>query len=540
MPRGTVRPYSRGRAALLLVALASALTLVGPRHAAAQAPALKSAVATTLTGPFASFGVPVLDAARLATDEANAAGQGPRIVIEVHDDHGKSDDARDVAGDIAAGDALLVIGPPLTTAAIAAGLTYAEAGLVSITPTAHGDAVTDNETTFRLIVSTSEMGEALANYLRHVLGGMRAIVIYRDNGFGRPIAAGFKRAAERLGIALTEQTYTTAAELEALAAAAATDPEKPAIILGMLNDDAAAALVTLRRLGNRGAVLAPDAIAQDSFLDLFAGQPEYRENRSFFTEGVYAVSAMIIDSANAETLAFADRFRARYVRDPTWVEVQAYDAARLAIAAAQAVAASPEGAKDLPARRAAVRKYLEALDSPAHATAGLTSPLWFTPDHGREQAVRVGRFHDAVFESAPLQLVPVPNPDTSEIASGAIVDIGSGHFARRQRVVYTGVYLNEIPRVDIAQSRFTGDLYLWLRFARFAGAGAADPAAEACTAVHGQPEAPSLGRGQGVLLRQKDASKKRIRGRTTDEAHRLVRPVVAGNGARRLRPTADR
>jgi branched-chain amino acid transport system substrate-binding protein len=264
---------------------------------------------------------------------------------------------------------------------------------------------------------------------------MRAIVIYRDNGFGRPIAAGFKRAAERLGIALTEQAYTTAAELEALAAVAAADPEKPAIILGMLNDDAAAALITLRRQGNREPVLAPDAIAQDSFAQLFAGQPEYRENRGFFTDSVYAVSAMIIDSANAETLAFAQRFRARFGRDPTWVEVQGYDAARLAIAAVQAVAASTDGGKDLPARRAAVRKYLEALDSPAHATAGLTSPLWFRTDHGREQAVRVGRFHDGLFESAPLQLVPVPNPDAAEIASGAIVDVGSGHFARRQRVV---------------------------------------------------------------------------------------------------------
>jgi len=46
---------------------------------------------------------------------------------------------------------------------------------------------------------------------------------------------------------------------------------------------------------------------------------------------------------------------------------------------------------------------------------------------------------------------------------------------RRQQVVYTGVYLNEIPRVDVAQSTFTADFYLWARFARVAGTGAADP-----------------------------------------------------------------
>jgi len=101
--------------------------------------------------------------------------------------------------------------------------------------------------------------------------------------------------------------------------------------------------------------------------------------------------------------------------------------------------------------------------------------MWFTPDRGRQLALRVGRFHAGAIESAPLQLVPVPNPDPAEIAAGALVDLGSGRFARRQQVVYTGVFLNEIPRVDIAQSSFTADFYLWLRFAPDAGVGGADP-----------------------------------------------------------------
>jgi branched-chain amino acid transport system substrate-binding protein len=467
------RASRHGLALLLALGLATISALVGVRDACAQVRQLKIAVAGSLTG---FTGAQVLDATRLAVDEVNATSRGPRIAIEARDDHGNEDDARDIAGELVTGDALVVIGPTLTTTAIAAGLTYAEGGLVAIAPNAHGDAVTDNETTFRSVVSTSEMGDALADYLRLVLGGMRAVVLYRDNGFGRPIARGFRRAAERLGIASAEHGFTTAPELAALAAAAAEDPEKPAVILGMVNDDAATALIALRRRGHQGAVLAPDAIAQDSFIRMFAGKPEYERDHSFFTEGVYAVSPMIIDSANAETLAFADRFRARYGRDPSWVETQGYDAAHLAIAAVQAVAASPDASKDLTARRAAVAKYLASLDSPAKAIPGLTGPLWFTPDHGREQAVRVGRFHGEIFESAPVQLVPIPNPDATEIASGAVVNIGAGHFARRQRVVYTGIYLNEIPRVDIAQTRFTGDFYIWLRFARFAGPGAADPA----------------------------------------------------------------
>src|SRR5271165_3123818 len=106
-----------------------------------------------------------------------------------------------------------------------------------------------------------------------------------------------------------------------------------------------------------------------------------------------------------------------------------------------------------------------SLDSPAHAVASLTGPLWFTPDRGRRQAARIGRFHGAEFDSAPVQLVPVASATAAELASGVVVETRPGQFARRQQVVYTGIYLNEISRIDMAPSTFTADFYLWLRFA---------------------------------------------------------------------------
>jgi branched-chain amino acid transport system substrate-binding protein len=42
-------------------------------------------------------------------------------------------------------------------------------------------------------------------------------------------------------------------------------------------------------------------------------------------------------------------------------------------------------------------------------------------------------------------------------------------------VVYSGVFLNEIQRVDLARASFSADFYVWLRFAENAGPDAADP-----------------------------------------------------------------
>jgi branched-chain amino acid transport system substrate-binding protein len=460
--------------AACLVALAIGTALLRMPFASAQTPALKIAVAVSVTGSSEAYRSPTLDGARLAVEEANAAAAAPKIELRVYDDASDTDRGKELARQTIASDALVVVGPATTIMSLAVGPIYAEAGLVSLGTTATGDGVTANATTFRASFSTSDGGEVLASYIRHILGGKRAVVLVKDDGYGRPVADGFKRATERLGIAASYHPCKTVAELEEAARLAAADPEQPAIILAMLDTDAKPALASLRRQGARGPILGTNAIAGEFFNGYFADEPEERQRPGFFTDGVYGASPLIFDSGNAETLAFADRYRARFGREPYYVSVQGYEAARLAVAAVRATQAST-GA-DLRSRRDAIRNYLVSLNGPANAVAGLNGPLWFTPDRGRQQALRLGRFQGGRFESAPGQLVPVPHPDAAEIASGALVDIGSGRYARRQQVVYTGVFLNEIPRVDIAQSTFTADFYLWMRFARGGGTADADPA----------------------------------------------------------------
>jgi branched-chain amino acid transport system substrate-binding protein len=440
------------------------------------APTLKIAVTVSVTGPSVTVGVPVLDAARLAVEEANADGGVPRLELVIYDDRSNEEGAQEVARQIAAGDALVVVGPGSAMAALAAGPIYAEAGLASIVPYAHSAGGPAHATTFWSVLSMSDMGASLANYLRYALGGTRAVVICKNNGSGRPFMAGFRGAAERLGLTAAYHAFNTAAEAEEAARLAATDQEQPAIVLGVVENDAKPILVTLRRQGVRAPVLGTSTIANDSFADYFADEPEERQARGFFTDGVYAAAPLLLDSANATTLAFADRYHARYGRVPPWEAVQGYDTTRLAIAAARAAMAAPsDAAPDLRGRREVVRAYLASLNGLAHAVAGVTGPLWFTPARGRQQAVRVGRFHGALFESAPLQLFPVTTPNRAELASGAVFEVEPGHYARRRRVVYTGVFLNDIPRLDLTRSSFSADFYLWLRFARDAGPDSADP-----------------------------------------------------------------
>jgi branched-chain amino acid transport system substrate-binding protein len=406
--------------------LLSTLALTPPSAATAQT--AKIAVATSLTGSGQFAGRTQMDAVRFAVEEANAAGATPPLELNVYDDKSTEDGARQAAHEIATSEALAVVGPSLTVLSLTAGPIYAEAGIVSVVPTAHGDRITDNATTFRTVFSTGEIGEALVNYLHYVLGGKRAIVVFKDNGYGRPFADGFKSASERLGVSADYFAFTNNADREESVHRAAATPGQPAILLGMTFDDAVPAMVALRRRNAQGLILGTATMARAGFADLFKDQPEEQKTPGCFTRGVYAASPMILDSANADMLAFAERYRARYGKEPSWEAAQGYDAVNLVAAAVRAAFAG--GAADLRARRETVRAYLASLNGPANAISGVTGPIWFTGTRGRQQAVRIGRFHGTLFESAPLQLVPVSSPTAAEIASG--------QSSRRARVSLPG------------------------------------------------------------------------------------------------------
>jgi branched-chain amino acid transport system substrate-binding protein len=471
------------RVASLVVA---SFLAVGPA-ARAEPPPLKIAAITTLGGADEPYGRALLDGVRLALEDANADG-GRRIQLDVHDDGHKDDKARQIAERLVAGDAELVIGPLYSTSSLAAGPVFAKAGLASIVPEASSDLVTQSETTFRTTYKNSDVGDSLAVYLRHALGARHAAVMFVDNGYGHTIADGFKRGAERLGLPTTYHGFNDAAELDTAVRAIAADPVKPAVVLAMFDEDAAAVLKVLRRGGFHAPAVSTSGVSDEASVARFANEPEVRDDPGFFTRNFYSVEAVMLDSANARTLSFMENVDRRLPADRPDVPsslVQAYDATRLAIAAVrQAAGTAPNG--DVAARRAAVLKYLHSLDRPARGLPGLLGPIWFGPDRGRDLPMRVGVFRRGRLVSAPVQLVPVLRPDNDDIAAGAVLEVAPGHYARRQQVVYTGIYLNEVSRIDIAQSTFTADVYIWMRFARGIATEESDPT---------QIEFPGLVRG---------------------------------------------
>ncbi len=461
---------ARSLLSLFLVAALFAAVLVQAPALEAQAPALKLAVVASLNSVDDEF----VDGIRLAVDDANAAGKGPRIVLEVIDDKGTDDGARAAAARVVASDALAVAGPTYSTTSLAAGPIFAQAGLVSIVSIVNSDLVTQNATTFHTNAKNSDIGRWLATYIRHVLNAQQAAMIFVDNALGETIMAGFKEGAARAGLDVTYHGFKTEAERDEAGRTVAALPGKPVIAFGMLDSDGAALVTALRRAGVDRPILG-GGLSDDAFANRFKDLPEERKDPGFFTRNVFGSAPVILDSANAATLAFADRFRARFGRmTAPWIAVQGYDTGTLAVAALRE-AARTSGTTDVNTRRRAVFAFLKSLTGPSSAVSGLLGPIWFRPDRDRPLPIRIGRFDRGLFESAPVQLVPVSNPAREDIAAGELFEIGPGRYLRRQQVVYTGIFLNEISRIDIAQSTFTADFYVWMRYAPGISTAEADP-----------------------------------------------------------------
>ncbi|HSI10551.1 MAG TPA: ABC transporter substrate-binding protein [Chthoniobacter sp.] len=454
-----------------------ALALLGlAASAGTPAPADKVEIAAdiSLTGDAATFGVGSLEGIKLAIEEANARGSGPQIELKVYDDKSVAEGARAVAAQVVASPAVVVIGPSSSSTSLGAGPIFAQAGLPSITTTATSDAITDSATTFRILFKNSDQGEMLATYLYRVLGQHSAAVMVVDDSYGRTLEKGFRSAAERLGIEAKYYVFKKGENMEEMAGNVAKQIGQQPVVLAMLDIEGSKILPVLRRFGVKGPFLGGDPFGVESFNSSFSGLPEEKKQPGYFTENLYGLTPMLLDSANAEMLSFAERFRTHFGHNPGWVAVAGYDAARAAV---EAIHESASGSKPVgtAAWRAAALEALHALKEPARAPSGLLGPIAFDSARGRQIAVRIGRFNRGRFESAPLQIVSVTNPHELELKSGAVFEMQPERYARLQQVIYSGIYVNEILWIDQSHLTFGADLYVWIRYARNSGPEAADP-----------------------------------------------------------------
>ena len=100
---------------------------------------------------------------------------------------------------------------------------------------------------------------------------------------------------------------------------------------------------------------------------------------------------------------------------------------------------------------------------------GLEGPIYFDALNNVTQPSRVGRHVRGAFVSAPQQLAPASAASLAGVdadaalAAGELLDVAGNRYWR-QRVVYAGLDMTRVERVDELRFTFSADFLLWLRY----------------------------------------------------------------------------
>ena len=422
------------------------------------------------------FGEDMLNSIRLYVDQVNRTGgvDGHRIELLVFDDAGDDAQARERAQQITQSRALIVLGHCRSGNAVAASPYYQEARMPAITGNVGTDRLTlDNPYYFRTTINNSVTASSTANYSRHVLGHRQASIIYTDDELGQTLRAAFAHTFTAAGGAIKNvwrydvTPAQRASSRRAIVDALAQDEDAGAVYLALLDTQAVDLIVEIRRRNLNSALIGSQSLGSESFAKFFDAYPEEKQQPGYFTDGLYAASPLIYDSASAETKLFLEAYQRTYGRVPAWRAPKFYEAAIAAIYAIDA--ANVHNRSDsLQIDRQRIWEQLTALvDRPAAALKGLTGPLYFDTQRNSVQAVRIGWFSKQQFISAPVQLAPITNLASVDLdnqrRAGHVLQVGD-HYVWRQQVVYTGIDINQISRLDQGQGTFRVDFYLWFRY----------------------------------------------------------------------------
>src|SRR5437763_1812383 len=165
---------------------------------------IRIGVGAPLTGNAAQLGIEMVQAIRLALDEANERGgvRGATVEAVIVDDKGREDVGVAVARELCRDESVLgVIGHYNSNVTLPAAPIYQQHGVAMVAPIVSNPALTERGMSciFRFTNRDDATVAAIARHLHDRLGKRRAVIVETTTTYGRSMAENFARPFARLG-----------------------------------------------------------------------------------------------------------------------------------------------------------------------------------------------------------------------------------------------------------------------------------------------------------------------------------------------------
>jgi branched-chain amino acid transport system substrate-binding protein len=308
------------QARTLSVAVAAALIAVGcgkkeapaaaPQAAGPQPLVVKIGHAAPLTGPQSHIGKDNENGARMAADDANAAGimiAGRPLKIELmgEDDQKEPKQAVLVAQKFADAKVNAVVGHLNSGTTIPASKIYSDAGIPQVSPSATNPTYTHQgfKTTFRVMANDVQQGKVLGGYAGNQLKIKTVAVVDDKTAYGEGLATEFKKAAVAAGVKVLAEEHTDDNAVDFKAILTKIKSKNPDLIFyGGMDPQAAPMAKQMKQLGIKAKLLMGDGGCTTEFV----------KNAGDAAEGHYCSLPGIPYDKMPGGPKFIERFKAKY------------------------------------------------------------------------------------------------------------------------------------------------------------------------------------------------------------------------------------
>ena len=431
------------------------------------------AVIGPLSGKDSAGGQAMLDGVNLCVAEINERGgvDGRKLEVIVYDDQNSRNIARKKALEIARDSrALAVIGHYYSTTSVEGGKIYKKYGISAVSPSATAPEVTEgSDWYFRVVPDTSLQGKFAAVYTHEILKKDRVYIVYESDAYGSALKRSFTHTAQNIGLHIQNVWRVNSAiddvddRLKKITLDLQDDSNPGALFLALQDHEAAKIVRLIRDKGMDLTIIGGDAIGADSFHRKFKDTHLRKKGYGHYADGIYTTTFFIRDVGNYSAQQFNHVFKRRFGRKPDDLAATSYDAARIVVEAIKR--AKLRG--DLAQIRERVRSQLTTFSNIETAYKGVTGRIYFDEHGNAIKPFPFGVYLQGKLISAPVQLKPIVNPEAivdlpKKLEEGKILIIDD-HFMYKTTVVYTGIDINEISKIDPRNGTFSADFYLWFR-----------------------------------------------------------------------------
>jgi branched-chain amino acid transport system substrate-binding protein len=187
------------RITTLGLALGAAIAFAGTAQAQ-----LKMGMTGPVTGPNAAFGAQLKNGTDQAVEDINAGGgiMGQKITLSYGDDVSDPKQGVSIANKFAGDGVKFVIGPFNSGVTMPSSETYAESGILVVTPSATNPKITERGlwNIFRTCGRDDQQGAVAAAYIVKNMKGKKIAIVHDKTTYGQGLADETKKAMNKAGV----------------------------------------------------------------------------------------------------------------------------------------------------------------------------------------------------------------------------------------------------------------------------------------------------------------------------------------------------